>query len=58
MDDGLFGIILVMFLLGMIAGVLDYFTIQNNFNGNQMTYTHQTTNNYAIHISNNSSHMS
>jgi hypothetical protein len=33
-------------------------TIQNNFNGNQMTYTHQTTNNYEIHISNNSSHMS
>jgi len=33
-------------------------TIKNNFNGNQITYTHQTTNNYEIHISNNSSHMS
>jgi len=33
-------------------------TIINNYNGNPITYKHNSTNHYIIHITNNSSHMS
>ena len=33
-------------------------TIQNNYNGTQIIYSHQTTNKYTIHLTNNSGHMS
>ena len=33
-------------------------TIHNNYNGNKIIYSHQTTNKYTIQLNNNSSHMS
>jgi len=33
-------------------------TIHNNYNGSQIIYSHQTTNHYTIHLTNNSTHMS
>ena len=33
-------------------------TIQNNYNGNQIIYSHKTNNKYTIQLNNNSSHMS
>tara|TARA_B100000700_G_C14478481_1_gene593950 strand:- start:211 stop:585 length:375 start_codon:yes stop_codon:yes gene_type:complete len=33
-------------------------TIQNNYNGNKIIYSHKTNNKYTIQLNNNSSHMS